>query len=78
MNRSKQGLAGANFREENATRVTSELSERFVMRIEFLSSSWAALLLVGCQPATPDLKPTDTPVAFELRDFRVKETSSKN
>jgi hypothetical protein len=43
MNRSKQGLAGASFREENATRVTSELSERFVMRIEFLSSSLGRL-----------------------------------
>jgi hypothetical protein len=32
------------------------------MRIEFLSSSLAALLLVGCQPATLDLKRTDTPL----------------
>jgi hypothetical protein len=42
-NRSKQGLTGASFREENATRVTSESSVRFVMRIEFLSSSLGCL-----------------------------------
>ena len=36
-----------------------------------------ALLLVGCQPATPDLKRTDTPVAFELRDFREKRRAQQ-